>query len=92
MAPDICPNCGALVEDERALSCPQCGADESTGWNDRATSQRLDLPDDEFDYDEYVEREFGTPKKNNPVKTAGIPWWAWVITFVLVYHFIRSYF
>ena len=89
MAPDICPNCGALIEDERALSCPECGADESTGWNDHATGQRLDLPDDEFDYDGYIEREFGG-EKNNPVKTKGIPWWAWAITLLIVFLLLRG--
>ena len=90
MAPEICPNCGALIEDERALSCPQCGADESTGWGDDATAQTLGLPDADFDYDEYVEREFGTEERN-PVKTKGIPWWAWALTLLLVFLLIRTY-
>ncbi len=83
MAPDICPNCGALIEDDRAVACPECGADENTGWNDRATSQRLDLPDDEFDYDGFVENEFGT-KRANPVKVEGISWITWLVAIAVL--------
>ena len=55
-APETCPNCGADVP-RRAKACPECGSDESTGWSDHAQAQSLDLPDDEFNYDEFVERE-----------------------------------
>jgi uncharacterized membrane protein YvbJ len=62
-APDTCPNCGADVP-QNARACPECGSDDSTGWSERATTQSLDLPDDEFNYEEFVEREFGTPKRS----------------------------
>jgi len=78
MAPSTCPNCGSIIEDERAVSCPDCGADENTGWSDHATSQRLDLPDDNFDYDGFIESEFGT-KSSNAVKPAGLSWLMWVV-------------
>ena len=55
MPPDYCPNCGAAVP-ARAPACPECGADEDTGWNDDAYAQDLGLPDEDFDYDEFVER------------------------------------
>ena len=61
--PETCPNCGADVP-RRARACPECGSDESTGWSDSAHAQSLDLPDEEFNYDEFVEREFGRPKKS----------------------------
>lgn len=69
-APETCPNCGADVP-RRAKACPECGSDEKTGWSEEATSQSLDLPDDEFNYDEFVQREFGKPKRS-PMKTF---WW-----------------
>lgn len=57
--PDVCPACGADVP-ETALACPECGSDYETGWNeDAAVYDGLDLPDKDFDYDEYVKREFG---------------------------------
>ncbi len=60
--PEICPNCGAEIPDD-ARACPECGSDYETGWSVRAYSQRLDLPDDEFDYDEFINEEFGNQKK-----------------------------
>jgi uncharacterized membrane protein YvbJ len=62
-APETCPNCGADVP-RRAKACPECGSDEKTGWSDDAHAQALDLPGEEFDYDEYVQREFGRPKRS----------------------------
>jgi hypothetical protein len=59
----FCPVCGAEVP-AAARACPECGADNTTGWNaDRAVYDGLDLPDDEFDYDEYVEKEFADAGK-----------------------------
>jgi uncharacterized membrane protein YvbJ len=39
----ICPNCGAEVP-VRALSCPECGSDEKTGWSEDTMYDGLDLP------------------------------------------------
>lgn len=76
-APEICPQCGALVPSD-ARACPECGSDEQTGWSDRAQGQRLGLPDDEFDYDEFVKEEFGKPRVNR-VKPRGLHWlWWWI--------------
>ncbi len=65
-APETCPNCGADVP-RRARACPECGSDERTGWSDDAHTQSLNLPDDEFNYDEFAQREFGKPKRS-PVR------------------------
>ncbi|MGN6643564.1 MAG: zinc-ribbon domain-containing protein [Verrucomicrobiota bacterium] len=54
-APFTCPNCGADVP-PNAKACPGCGSDENTGWSDEAHTSGLDLPDEEFDYDKFVER------------------------------------
>jgi hypothetical protein len=61
----ICPNCGEAVPVSRA-SCPHCGSDSETGWSKDAEEAGVDLPagysgQDEFDYDEYVHREFSKP-------------------------------
>ena len=62
-APEICPVCGAAVPPS-AHACPECGADDKTGWNaERTLYDGLDLPDDEFDYDEYLNKEFGDAGK-----------------------------
>ncbi len=76
-APETCPNCGADVP-RRAKACPGCGSDDSTGWSDRASAQSLDLPDDEFDYDEFTRREFGKPKGSRRKR-----FW-WVVAVILL--------
>jgi len=77
--PHICPNCGAQVP-PKAKACPECGSDEQTGWSEAAQSSGLDLPDDTFNYDEFVEKEFGG-KKSSP---AGLPWFWWVVAVLLL--------
>ncbi len=64
--PFDCPICGGRVP-AKAKACPHCGACDKTGWNEEATSSDgLDLPDDTFDYDQFVQEEFGTPAKPKP--------------------------
>jgi hypothetical protein len=72
--PETCPNCGADVP-PNARACPQCGADEQTGWSEAARTDGLDLPDENFDYEDFVKREFGD-KRAVP---RGINWFWWVV-------------
>ena len=56
-----CPHCGAPVAVD-AISCRECGSDAETGWSDEA-GDALDIDggyddDGEFDYDDFVRREF----------------------------------
>ena len=81
-APEICPNCGAEVP-SRARACPECGADEHTGWSEAAQAQRLGLPDEEFDYDEFVKEEFASQKKVE-VRPRGISWFWWIVAVLLL--------
>jgi hypothetical protein len=75
MPPEICPNCGNPVP-PRARACPDCGSDERTGWSEDAATSGLDLPDESFEYEEFVQREFGGER---PVRPRGVSrfWW-WV--------------
>ena len=86
MPPEICPNCGAEVP-RKARDCPECGADEKTGWSEEAYAQQLGLPDDNFNYDEYVQKEFG-PKRE--VRPRGISWFWWAVAAVLLAAFAYS--
>lgn len=79
--PEICPNCGAEVPRD-AKACPECGSDETTGWSEQARYDSLDLPDENFDYDEFVEREFGE-KKKSPVPR-GVHWFWWIAALLLI--------
>ena len=84
MSPDVCPCCGAEVP-PNAKACPECGADEDTGWSEEAGTEGIGLPDENFDYEEFVKREFGGGK--NP-KPRGIPWFWWVVAILLVAAFV----
>jgi hypothetical protein len=56
----LCPHCGADVRKGQA-ACPECGSCEETGWSDAATESFADGgdgEDDDFDYHEFLEREF----------------------------------
>ncbi|HZV37023.1 MAG TPA: zinc-ribbon domain-containing protein [Verrucomicrobiae bacterium] len=75
----ICPNCGADVPPQ-AKACPECGSCEETGWSEAAETGDLDLPDDEFNYDEFVKKEFGGPSP----KPRGISWFWWVVALLLI--------
>jgi hypothetical protein len=66
-----------------AGACPECGSDEATGWSDRAHASRLGLPDEEFNYAEFIEEEFGKTREN-PVKPISIQWLWWVVALVLL--------
>jgi hypothetical protein len=79
MPPETCPNCGADVP-PRAKACPECGACEETGWSEEAGTDDLGIPEETFDYGEFVEREFGAKK----MLPRGMGWFWWVISLVLV--------
>jgi uncharacterized membrane protein YvbJ len=86
-APETCPNCGADVP-RNAKACPECGSDEKTGWSDGAHAQSLGLPpDDEFNYDEFVQREFGKPKRS----PRQIFWWLVAVAVLIGSLFLLLY-
>lgn len=64
----VCPHCGAEVAWESTV-CRECGASEDSGWSDDLTASAEEL-DDDFDYDEFVQREFpehaAAPRKGSP--------------------------
>ena len=80
--PEICPVCGEDVP-PKALACPDCGADHRSGWREDANvDDGIDLPDEEFNYDEFIKGEFG-----GRAKPAGIRplWWiTGIIVFVVL--------
>src|SRR5262245_10967751 len=87
---DVCPVCGEEVP-PRALACPECGADHNSGWReDAGTYDGVDLPDDDFNYDAFVKREFGSRAKPPGL---GIAWWIvgilLIVAFLLVYFYAR---
>ncbi len=75
----MCPICGEEVP-PRAVACPECGADHNSGWREEAESYDA-LPDDSFNYEEFVEQEFGSSPKPAGIQTI---WWVTAITVIAV--------
>ena len=88
MSPENCPICGADVP-SGAKACPECGADAQTGWSEEAYASSLNLPDESFDYDDFVKREL-EPKKS-PVPR-GIRWFWWVAAIAVLAAFLIGLF
>ena len=74
--PFSCPVCGEEVPGG-AKSCPECGACERSGWGGEA-GEGLGLPDADFDYDRFVEEEFGGGAKKSGTQKV------WVAVAVLI--------
>ena len=83
MPPEVCPHCGEIVP-SGAKACPECGADEKTGWSEAAGAARLGLPDENFDYEEFVKEEFN-PSLAQP---RGIHWLWWLTALILIVLFL----
>ena len=79
--PEVCPVCGEDVPRD-ALACRGCGADHNSGWREDAESyDGLDLPGDDFNYDDFVQREFASSIKPAGIKTI---WWITAIIILAV--------
>lgn len=51
--PDTCANCGAAIP-RSARACPECGADERTGWRETSLYDGLDLPDHAYEDESFA--------------------------------------
>ena len=80
-----CPVCGEEVPNN-AKSCPECGACDKSGWSGRAESSGLNLPDEDFDYQKFIEGEFG----GRPKKSA-IHWVWWLAALIAFIAFFVAY-
>ncbi len=64
--PGQCPVCGEWVP-RGAAACDDCGACAKSGWKANAdTYDGVDLPDEDFDYDDFIQREFGGSSGSRP--------------------------
>ena len=90
----LCPECGADVP-VGSEGCKACGprkvahkmrrkkqkaARKKRSWEQDSTYDGLGLPDEDFDYEDYVDREFG----GKPHKRIGIAWYWWLTAVVLL--------
>ncbi len=72
-----CNNCGEEVS-LKAKSCPNCGADDETGWKDGINSYLIE-DDDDFDYEEVLAREVHGRSPKSKTK-----WWVVILAFLLL--------
>lgn len=86
----ICPGCGKELR-VGVKGCPRCAKPQRPkpkkpaktarhSWEQDAAYDGLDLPDDDFDYDEFTAREFGkAPHRRVPIR-----WYWWLTAIVLL--------
>jgi hypothetical protein len=80
----LCPSCDHDVE--VGLHCSHCAKPRNVrkpaqkSWEQDASADGLDLPDDDFDYDAFVAEEFGTA----PHRKTGLAWHWYVVALLLL--------
>ncbi len=75
--PDECANCGTAIP-PGARACPECGADERSGWREQSPYDGLDLPDEAWA--EHETHADGTP----PRRVNGLAWHWWLVAVLLI--------
>jgi len=86
-----CPICGE-ENPSNARACRGCGADERNGFfedSDRYDANSLDLPEDDFDYDRFVEEEFGESRVRKPKELARLVVALALVLILVVYLVLR---
>ncbi len=89
--PSECPVCGAAVP-PKAKACPNCGADERSGWNeDDARYDGLDLPDSAFEdhEDKTAPAQRPEPRRRARTPTGIHPLW-WFVALGLLIVLVKS--
>ena len=80
----VCPFCDREVR--VGEPCPGCAkkavkkvlAEKS--WKQPSALDGLDLPDEDFDYDDFCRREFG----KKPHRQTGLKWYWWLLAIALL--------
>ncbi len=72
-APEECANCGATIP-RQAKACPECGADERTGWreNEHTRYDGVALPESAWS-------ETGESQPERKLSVNGLPWYWWAV-------------
>jgi hypothetical protein len=80
----LCPCCGARVA-VGAKFCRQCGADAEVGWDPEGLDGDLNggyQDDDDFDYEEFVAREFPQQAEPRPGRIFRRAVWTFLVLIV----------
>lgn len=81
--PGQCPACGEWVP-RGAAACDECGACAKSGWSGNTHTDGLDLPDEEeFNYDDFIAREFGG-KGSREIAGSKLWWWVALVLFLIL--------
>ncbi|HEX8372212.1 MAG TPA: hypothetical protein VF585_05505, partial [Chthoniobacterales bacterium] len=85
--PEVCPVCEEDVP-HGALACPECGADHRSGWKeDLDNYDGAGVPEDDFNYEDFVAKEFGSGPKPAHIS----PIW-WITAILLLAAMVTTYF
>ena len=78
--PSECAQCGASIP-PRASACPECGADERTGWRESSIYDGLELPDEAWSDDDNQPSRQPDPMSRH---VNGIAWYWWCVGVALL--------
>lgn len=86
-----CPHCGEPVL-TTARMCRACGADAACGWNDAdwEESDGAQGLSDDFDYDDFVRREFPEAHTAPAGTGSGPGFWVSVVLFLVLVSLLLS--
>jgi len=76
--PDECAQCGVEIP-RQARACPECGADERTGWREMSVYDGLDLPPESFE-----EGSEKPARRDRERAVNGLAWYWWVVAVALL--------
>ncbi len=82
-----CPGCGAEVR-VGSRGCPEC-KDKPASWEQDDYLDGVNVPDEDFDYNDFVRREFG--KGAARVKPPGLRWYWWITGLMLLGLMVAGY-
>lgn len=80
-----CPECGAEVH-PNAVGCRSCGARKENGvWQESESYDGVDLPDEDFDYEQFIREEFG---EDTPRRLSGKQLFWWIVAAITLIAFV----
>jgi hypothetical protein len=81
--PEECANCGATIP-RGAKACPECGADERTGWRETDVYDDLDLPDEVWTDGDRPPVPIAARRRTQGRGVNGVPWYWWCVGIALI--------